>query len=1068
MRKFFNILLAVALVICFSSAVLAITTPYITDDDKEETIFYNGQEVKPSTLSTIQLEEFYGITAARENAAAMAALDSSSYALSIPNIESLYGDKLDEAIKKDRSDFLGDLAYIIQEQGTGGSSYQDPGQYSPYESSVEIIEYFVERAQELGFELDGVESRIVKVPAPNYVVPPHKRSARQPGQTDAEYWRQGSMFPLYMYVELGHKDLPEVTLNVSHTDPWEDTGSVRGDRGGWVEYGEDGKELPGVFPTPVHVASPNRFWTLGGSHQANVIRDPVTQRWVMIGRGGDDDRGPIVSMLYGLKAIKDSGVPLRRRIRCVWGTTEDATTMFRRESTISPFYGTTSFGDMGWYTHQDEWPIMGTTADSGVVPIMFSQANSSSSISNIILSWTYDANSIGLRFPNVLPYRHEYNGGSAISAANQWGSGSGTWPNFTDGAPTALPAILYNQARESFVYKTYYAGAWSGTSTGQSMLQAVWLVPPAGTSAANITALLNAVNAVKSNTRINWGGWEYPDEKASRPAVQKVPLAGRWDAGIDVMRVNTATGQAVTTGGDAVQIITKGHVTRFWEKEYFSARHIMAEVLSKIIIPTGFNAPWQNEMRKLIAFYPFENFRERKIWNGNTMVGNYLNKKIYSGTLSSFGNFTPTFNTPISGDSSFCGQMSGTNEIWVTKTTGANVNYTNRGRNDENLTRITASINFTFTNAPVPNDDPSYFRAMYDGTLVAPAVRNRLNDLGLTGTVANSANVTGVPYTQPDSDVLLKAMKAYNNYYRRFGIPDPGYSNEIKEDRPDFINGGTYSNSFRLPTSGQTAANLDGRMIALGGWGGRGTLHGWNERVELDGMVDFNKRVARTFVEYATGVPHTWEVSGNGSAALPHKQRLSYAATNSNVPNIYIQEETTARLAIAALYSNNDIARDEVTEILFARKFRMNGLTGSIPAMTLKTSLINADGTAKGSGTVRMFAKIASNNNWVAVGTPAADGTITFDFEPNTSFDMTAATGATSKDVEVSVIALVKTNGYSVPLSAAGEEEEEEEEEAKKTVRKAIEDRIDKRTGCDAGFAILPLLLVPFVVRRRK
>ena len=1050
MRKFLSIFLAVALIMCFSSAVLAITTPYEEIDDGK--VEYQGQIVDRDTLTSDQLEEFYGYKAARENAAAMAALDSSSYALSIPDVESVYGAELDKEVAIHRSEFLSDLAVAIMEQGTGGSSYQDPGQYAPYESTTELIEYFVGRAQELGFELDGVESRIVKVPAPNYTVPPHKRSARLPGMTDAEYWAAPSLRPFYMYVELGNKDLPEVTLNVSHLDPWEDTGSVRGDRGGWED-----DPFGGVYLTPIHVATPNRFWTLGGSHEARVIRDPVSMRWSMVGRGGDDDRGPGVAMLYSLKVIRDSRIPLRRRIRAMFGTTEDATTMFRRESTINPFYGTTSFGDMGWYTHQDEWPVVGTTADSGVVPIMFGQASSNVGISNIALTWQYNdpSRDIGLRFPNALPYISESAGGSAISAANQWGSGSGTWPNFTDGAPTALPAITYNQGRDAFEHKAYYAG-WSGTSTGQSMRLVTWLVPPAGSTAATLTSLLDAANAVKNNYRINWGGWDYPDEKDSRPLQQKVPLAGRWDAGIEVIRVNTKTGQTYNSASayaDAVQVITTGHVTRFWEKEFFSARHIMADFLSKIIIPTGLNAPWKMEMAKLIAFYPFDNFRERRVWNGNTMVGSYLGKKIYAGTLSSFGNFTPTFSTNITADSSY---NPATGESWTNRKTGATVAYANRGRNDENVRTVTASIAFTFSAVPVP--DNTYFNGLTEGALMAPAIRSRMSDLGLTGTVSAGGNATAAQYCTPDADVLRKAQRAFNNYYRAFGVPDQGYTGEIREDRPDFIAGGTYATSFRLGSG----ATLDGRLIATGNWGGHGTLHGWNERVDLDGMVDFVKRNARIFTEFAAGVPHKWEVSGNGSTALPMKKRLSYAATNSAVAGIYIQEETTARLAIAALYSNNDIPRDEVTEILFARKFRMNGLTGTTPAMTLKTTLTNTDGTPKGAGTVRLFAKIAANDTWVPVGTPAADGTITFDFAPNTSFDTTAATGATSRDVEVNVIALVKTNGLSVPLDVAGNLAED------KTLKQTIEDKIDSKSGCNAGFAILPLLAIPFVVRRRK
>ena len=1093
MRKFLSTLLAVMLTVCFAGSVIAITTDY-----EDGTIVYHGEVVEISSLTQEQLLEYYGYNAAMENMAAMAALDASASAFVIPGTEALYGDQIDRLVKIHRNDFLSDLAVSIMEQGTGGSSYQDPGQYMPYESCVELIEYFYERAKEMGFDNEPY-SRIVKVPAPNFTVPPHKRSARLPGQTDAQYWVAGSAVPYYMYVELGAKSLPEVTLQIAHMDPWEDTGGVRGDRGGWkdVDY-HTGMDTGGVFITPIHVATPNRFWTLGGSHQANVIRDPVTMRWVMVGRGGDDDRGPAVAMLYSMKAIMDSEVPLRRRIRNVFGVTEDSTTEFRSitTSTLLPFFGNTSFGEIRWYGHQDEWPVLSVTADSGVVPIMFGQASASASPS-ITLSWTNNpATGIGLRFPNALNYRHEYSGGSSISAANQWGSGSGSWTGtgitFTDGAPTALPALLYNQARESFVYKTYYAGAWSGTSTGQSLNLVTWLVPPVNATAANVTALLNAANAVKSNYRISWGGWEYPDEIDSRPKTQKVPLAGRWDAGIDIIRVDTRTGQTYNTdnvNANAVQVVTTGHVTRFWEKEYFSARHIMADFLSKIVIPTGFTAPWQSEMRKLIAFYPFDNFRERKVWNGNTMVGNHLGKQIWSGTLCSFGNFTPQFRTPIAGDSSYVAANPSATpahgaEAWTAKTTGANVAYTNRGRNDENVDQINVSINFSYTSIPVhPNVPANAFNGLMDGGLLGPAIRARATELGLNLTAPSGAtgNATAIQYCQPDADVLWKAHRAYNDYYKRFGVMDPGYTGTIKEDRPDFIAGGTYATGFRLPTVStgtQNSATFDGRMIAVGAWGGRGTLHGWNERVEIDGMVDFVKRCARIFTEYAAGVPHTWRVSGGPATpdrtvptggirmpyiGFPEKGKLDYAKSNDVIPHIYIQEESVVKPIVTKLYSNGALPRNETTEILFARKFKMSELTGTTPAMSLTAELTNSAGVRR-SGKVYLIGKVHQtgvsevNSDWNVVA-QSTTGQATFAFAPNSIYDMTSASA--DREVEVSVIALVVTNGSSTVMDFGAEvENEENSAEGGSTSSSG--------NGCNVGFLVLALAALPFVVRRRN
>ena len=41
------------------------------------------------------------------------------------------------------------------------------------------------------------------------------------------------------------------------------------------------------------------------------------------GRGTTDDKGPIMASLYGLKAIKELGLPLSKKIRIIFGTNEE-------------------------------------------------------------------------------------------------------------------------------------------------------------------------------------------------------------------------------------------------------------------------------------------------------------------------------------------------------------------------------------------------------------------------------------------------------------------------------------------------------------------------------------------------------------------------------------------------------------------------------------------------------------------------------------------------------------------------------------------------------------------------
>ena len=83
------------------------------------------------------------------------------------------------------------------------------------------------------------------------------------------------------------------------------------------------------------------------------------------GRGAMDNKGPTIAALYALKAIKDSGVPLSRRIRLIFGTSEE-----------------TTFTDMTQYAEREELPVAGFTPDSdfpvihaekGLIKVLFSR-----------------------------------------------------------------------------------------------------------------------------------------------------------------------------------------------------------------------------------------------------------------------------------------------------------------------------------------------------------------------------------------------------------------------------------------------------------------------------------------------------------------------------------------------------------------------------------------------------------------------------------------------------------------------------------------------------------------------
>ena len=73
------------------------------------------------------------------------------------------------------------------------------------------------------------------------------------------------------------------------------------------------------------------------------------------GRGTTDDKGPLIASLFALKALKDSGSQLKRRIRVIFGTDEES-----------------GSHDMIRYKETEELPVMAFTPDADY-PVIFSE-----------------------------------------------------------------------------------------------------------------------------------------------------------------------------------------------------------------------------------------------------------------------------------------------------------------------------------------------------------------------------------------------------------------------------------------------------------------------------------------------------------------------------------------------------------------------------------------------------------------------------------------------------------------------------------------------------------------------
>ena len=87
-----------------------------------------------------------------------------------------------------------------------------------------------------------------------------------------------------------------------------------GDVIGIAEYGQGERELDIVAHLDVQPAGEG--WT---TDPFKLTIDGDT----LYGRGVSDDKGPALAALYAVRALKESGIPLKKKVRLVWGTGEE-------------------------------------------------------------------------------------------------------------------------------------------------------------------------------------------------------------------------------------------------------------------------------------------------------------------------------------------------------------------------------------------------------------------------------------------------------------------------------------------------------------------------------------------------------------------------------------------------------------------------------------------------------------------------------------------------------------------------------------------------------------------------
>lgn len=115
---------------------------------------------------------------------------------------------------------------------------------------------------------------------------------------------------------------------------------------GYAEYG-NGKEIIAVLGH-LDVVPEGCAWTYP-PYGAEIHNGRL------YGRGSMDDKGPIIAALFGLKAIKDAGLKLSKRVRIIFGTNEES-----------------GSGEIPYYLERDETPVAGFTPD-GEFPVIYAE-----------------------------------------------------------------------------------------------------------------------------------------------------------------------------------------------------------------------------------------------------------------------------------------------------------------------------------------------------------------------------------------------------------------------------------------------------------------------------------------------------------------------------------------------------------------------------------------------------------------------------------------------------------------------------------------------------------------------
>lgn len=120
---------------------------------------------------------------------------------------------------------------------------------------------------------------------------------------------------------------------------------------GTIQWGTQGKQV-GIL-THIDVVPPGDGWTYSPFHA-------TIENGKIYGRGSLDDKGPMVAALFAVKAIKESGLPVKNHVRHIIGTDEESGFMRGLK-----YYLTKEDAPWGGFSPDAEFPVI--HAEKGIL-----------------------------------------------------------------------------------------------------------------------------------------------------------------------------------------------------------------------------------------------------------------------------------------------------------------------------------------------------------------------------------------------------------------------------------------------------------------------------------------------------------------------------------------------------------------------------------------------------------------------------------------------------------------------------------------------------------------------------